>query len=256
MSVTKITIPKVGVLSIENDTAGVPDTTIDSGANVMEVIEDNQKDLDDDEAEFNSDVDSSETEKDDVVEAVEKANESSFMGLLIAQRAREGFGLKKAKSYVSVDAFFKSAEAKAAIETAKAWAEKKGYTLAKNVEGCKNYLGVQFKVKEKAKVAAIMIVFVNKKGKLVFKKFAAIRLGAAKGTESSALASVLGFSRESTEEDVDGDQSDVSVDSQDVDTSESDVDTEEETESDVETEEETEEDFEKSIEAFFKEYNL
>ena len=140
---TKINLPHGLTMSIESDdpttdAAGVPDTTVDSGANVME-CQDNAE-LPEDNASAEYDAAAAETKTDDVTD-VAKANESTFFGLTLYKRATEGFGVKSAFKQLrvaSVDELLQNPKLKSAIDEAKAWAEKHHVHCATKDEVQKN----------------------------------------------------------------------------------------------------------------------
>lgn len=84
----KINITKNGqTISLESDSAGVPDVTEGAGPDLIQLQEDAKKNPSDPNAEFDSNVPStqSETEHDDKPEEAEKANEAMFLGRLFAK---------------------------------------------------------------------------------------------------------------------------------------------------------------------------
>ena len=132
-----IKLPNGYTMSFEStDAAGVPDITKDSGENVMEAQVEQQKPVTDDAAEYDAAHEADTPKETENVQEV-ASTESSFYGLMVAQRALEGFGLKAdKKGYESIDGFFKTPEAKAAMETAKSWLDKQNgkLTLAKTTD--------------------------------------------------------------------------------------------------------------------------
>lgn len=66
------------VISIESDSAGVPDVTEGTGPDLMQLQDDAMASPNEANAEFNAAIDDSAAEKEDNTEAVEKANESFF----------------------------------------------------------------------------------------------------------------------------------------------------------------------------------
>lgn len=132
-----IKLPNGYTMSFEStDAAGVPDITKDSGENVMEAQVEQQKPVTDAAAEYDAAHEADTPKETENVQEV-ASTESSFYGLMVAQRALEGFGLKAdKKGYESIDGFFKTPEAKAAMETAKSWLDKQNgkLTLAKTTD--------------------------------------------------------------------------------------------------------------------------
>lgn len=132
-----IKLPNGYTMSFEStDAAGVPDITQGSGENVMEAQVEQQKPVTDDAAEYDAAHEADTPKETENVQEV-ASTESSFYGLMVAQRALEGFGLKAdKKGYESIDGFFKTPEAKAAMETAKSWLDKQNgkLTLAKTTD--------------------------------------------------------------------------------------------------------------------------
>ena len=126
----KVTLPGGYTLALENvDAAGVPDITQNAGENVLQAEADAQKPVTQEGAEYDA---AAEADKGKEIENVQQvaSQESSFYGLMVAQRALEGFGLKAdRKGYESIEGFFKTPEAKAAMDTAKAWLAKKNGKL-------------------------------------------------------------------------------------------------------------------------------
>lgn len=132
-----IKLPNGYTMSFEStDAAGVPDITQGSGENVMEAQVEQQKPVTDAAAEYDAAHEADTPKETENVQEV-ASTESSFYGLMVAQRAIEGFGLKAdKKGYESIDGFFKTPEAKAAMETAKSWLDKQNgkLTLAKTTD--------------------------------------------------------------------------------------------------------------------------
>ena len=160
MKKTQVDIGNGIRISVESDDpTGIPDTTVNAGPDTIELHEDAQKPADAPAAEYDAE------QHVDTPEDVEKANESTFLGLTIRRRSNEGFGLKTKGQYASAADFFKSPECKAAVETAKAWATKKKWVMATiaDTKGAKGLTNAGFKF-----IAAFGATFayIEAKGKL------------------------------------------------------------------------------------------
>jgi hypothetical protein len=181
-------------LSMESDGV-VPDTTKDAGPDTIKLHEDAQKPENDPNAEYDA------AQHVDVPEDVEKANESTFFGIILKHRSEEAFAKTKG-SFPSAEAFFKSNECKQAIAVAKQWAEKHKLSSASVSEvpeglkklGCstKTMAGLVLAYVVKNNKAYIDVLFKKDNGKVSSKKFAVIKVGEAKkeaGSESTPPAS-------------------------------------------------------------------
>jgi hypothetical protein len=189
------------VISLESSDE-VPDTTTDAGPDTIKLHEDAQKPESDPNAEYDA------SDNVDVPEDVEKANESSFFGVILNRRSIEAFAKVKG-SFPSSEAFFKSNECKAAIAVAKQWGEKKKMSSVSSNEipdnlkklgfAVKNVGGVALACREEKGKLYVDVLFKNGKGKVISKKFAVVKIGSApkkdgkaKGGESkSAVDKVL-----------------------------------------------------------------
>lgn len=134
---TRIILPNGYAISCESeDAAGVPDITQNAGENVMEAHEEAQKPVTDENAEYDAAHEADAGKEIEDIQDVAKANESTFYGLSILNRAaasKEAFGVSKAFSkmkFGSVKEAINSPEIKEALKTAKAWADKKGFKPA------------------------------------------------------------------------------------------------------------------------------
>jgi hypothetical protein len=176
-------------ISLESDDA-VPDTTIDAGPDRIKLQEDAQKPASDANAEYSA------SEYTDVPEDIEKANESTFFGVILKNRSLEAFA--KAKGvFPSADAFFKSNECKAGVAAAHSWLKKhdgspaavgdipeklkqKGSISTKTISG----LVIAYRI-TKGKLHSD-IIFKNKAGKVSVKEFAVVKIGSDKSTASES----------------------------------------------------------------------
>ena len=146
----KVTLPGGYTLALENvDAAGVPDITQNAGENVLQAEADAQKPVTQEGAEYDAAAEAdkgkeienvqqvaSQESENAVVAELARENGSTFYGMHImnaAKKSGEAFGITKAFSkmrFGSVKEAIDSEEVKKAVETAKSWAAKKGYTLA------------------------------------------------------------------------------------------------------------------------------
>jgi hypothetical protein len=199
----KITTNKVDVgngfvISYESSDI-VPDTTTDAGPDTIKLHEDAQKPESDSNAEYDA------SEHIDVPEDVEKANESSFFGVILKRRSVEAFAKTKGV-FPSAEAFFKSNECRHAITIAKQWAEKKKMSsasvndLPENLKklgfSAKSMSGVTIAHREAKGRLYVDILFKNGKGKVISKNFATVKIGSAEkkdkaGESKSAVDKVL-----------------------------------------------------------------
>jgi hypothetical protein len=188
-------------ISIENDNV-VPDTTVDAGPDQIKLYEDAQKPDDSPAAEYDAD------EYVDVPVDVEKANESTFFGVILRRRSQEAFAKTKAV-FPSADAFFKSNECKQGVAVAKNWAEKKKMTFASAADAktAKQKPGIQIKsiggatlsYYTSGKKGFVDIYFKNKNGKTVAKKFAVIKIGSSSESFSQEYFNNILFGLENDE---------------------------------------------------------
>lgn len=145
---TRIILPNGYSISCESeDAAGVPDITQNAGENVMKAEEEAQKPVTDENAEYDAahEADAGK-EIEDVQEVASQEsfagamaimNENTFYGLTQYRRAQEGFGIKDSFSglkYNTEAEMWKDPKVLEAINTAKEWANKKGYSLATKEE--------------------------------------------------------------------------------------------------------------------------
>lgn len=145
---TRIILPNGYSISCESeDAAGVPDITKNAGENVMKAEEEAQKPVTDENAEYDAahEADAGK-EIEDVQEVASQEsfagamaimNENTFYGLTQYRRAQEGFGIKDSFSglkYNTEAEMWKDPKVLEAINTAKEWANKKGYSLATKEE--------------------------------------------------------------------------------------------------------------------------
>ena len=159
----KVTLPGGYTLALENvDAAGVPDITQNAGENVLQAEADAQKPVTQEGAEYDAAAEAdkgkeienvqqvaSQESENAVVAELARENGSTFYGMHImnaAKKSGEAFGITKAFSkmrFGSVKEAIDSEEVKKAVETAKSWAAKKGYTLATvdEINGNKMTLG-------------------------------------------------------------------------------------------------------------------
>ena len=146
----KVTLPGGYTLALENvDAAGVPDITQNAGENVLQAEADAQKPVTQEGAEYDAAAEAdkgkeienvqqvaSQESENAVVAELARENGNTFYGMHImnaAKKSGEAFGITKAFSkmrFGSVKEAIDSEEVKNAVETAKSWAAKKGYTLA------------------------------------------------------------------------------------------------------------------------------
>ena len=146
----KVTLPGGYTLALENvDAAGVPDITQNAGENVLQAEADAQKPVTQEGAEYDAAAEAdkgkeienvqqvaSQESENAVVAELARENGNTFYGMHImnaAKKSGEAFGITKAFSkmrFGSVKEAIDSEEVKKAVETAKSWAAKKGYTLA------------------------------------------------------------------------------------------------------------------------------
>lgn len=146
---TRIILPNGYAISCESeDAAGVPDITQNAGENVMEAHEDAQKPVTDENAEYDAaheadagkeieNVQDVASQESSFAGAMAIMNENTFYGLTQYRRAQEGFGIKDSFSglkYKTEAEMWKDPKVLEAINTAKGWAEKKGYSLATKEE--------------------------------------------------------------------------------------------------------------------------
>ena len=144
----KVTLPGGYTLALENvDAAGVPDITQNAGENVQQAEADAQKPVTQEGAEYDA---AAEADKGKEIENVQQVasqesfagsmaimNENTFYGMTQYQRAQEGFGIRDTFSglkYKTEDEMWKDQTVLNAIDTAKKWAEKKGFELATKEE--------------------------------------------------------------------------------------------------------------------------
>lgn len=168
-----------GVIISFESTDAVPDTTADAGPNQIELHEEAQKNEKDANAEYDASL-----HVDSPIN-VEKANESSFFGVILKHRSNEAFAKVKS-SFQSVGDFFKSNEVKAAVATAKSWAEKKKLSFAsiKDFPEQLKKRGFTPKVINGATVAYLVeknrlyadVLFKNSQGKVTTKSFATVKI--------------------------------------------------------------------------------
>jgi hypothetical protein len=189
-------------ISIESEGVQVPDTTTDAGPDTIELHEDAQKAAGDEGAEYDA------AEEVDVPEDVEKANESTFFGIILKHRTEEAFAKTKGV-FASADAFFKSNECKQAIAAYKQWLEKHAkLSSVSSGEFPDNFKKLGFSSKsingvvliylaEKSKLY-VDVLFKNAKGKVKSKKFAVVKIGDSKkdaSTDSTPPNAKSDFSR-------------------------------------------------------------
>jgi hypothetical protein len=110
------------IMSVESD-AAVPGTAEEAGPDRIKLQEDARKPESDPGAEYDA------SGHLDVPEDIEKANESTFFGVILRHRSSEAFAKTKGV-FPSVDAFFKSGECRQAAAVAKQWIEKHGGAAA------------------------------------------------------------------------------------------------------------------------------
>jgi hypothetical protein len=196
MDANKINLGGGVVMSIENDNA-VPDTTVNAGPDTIKLHEDAQKPENDSGAEYDA------AQHVDVPEDIEKANESTFFGIILKHRSEEAFAKTKGV-FPNAEAFFKSNECKQAIAVAKQWAEKHKLTpaavsdLPENLKklgaSTKSMSGLVLAYSVKNNKVYVDVLFKNAKGKVTGKKFAVIKTGEAKkaaGSESAPAAGAV-----------------------------------------------------------------
>ncbi len=146
----KVTLPGGYTLALENvDAAGVPDITQNAGENVLQAEADAQKPVTQEGAEYDAAAEAdkgkeienvqqvaSQESENAVIAELARENGSTFYGMHImnaAKKSGEAFGITKAfkkMTFASVKEAVNSKEVKDALEAAKAWASKKGYTLS------------------------------------------------------------------------------------------------------------------------------
>ena len=146
----KVTLPGGYTLALENvDAAGVPDITQNAGENALQAEADAQKSVTQEGAEYDAAAEAdkgkeienvqqvaSQESENAVVAELARENGSTFYGMHImnaAKKSGEAFGITKAfkkMTFASVKEAVNSQEVKDALEAAKAWATKKGYTLS------------------------------------------------------------------------------------------------------------------------------
>ena len=146
----KVTLPGGYTLALENvDAAGVPDITQNAGENALQAEADAQKPVTQEGAEYDAAAEAdkgkeienvqqvaSQESENTVVAELARENGSTFYGMHImnaAKKSGEAFGITKAfkkMTFASVKEAVNSQEVKDALEAAKAWATKKGYTLS------------------------------------------------------------------------------------------------------------------------------
>jgi hypothetical protein len=146
----KVTLPGGYTLALENvDAAGVPDITQNAGENVLQAEADAQKPVTQEGAEYDAAAEAdkgkeienvqqvaSQESENAVVAELARENGNTFYGMHImnaAKKSGEAFGITKAfkkMTFASVKEAVNSQEVKDALEAAKAWASKKGYTLS------------------------------------------------------------------------------------------------------------------------------
>lgn len=181
---TRIILPNGYAISCESeDAAGVPDITQNAGENVMEAHEDAQKPVTDENAEYDAaheadagkeienvqDVASQES----FAGAMAIMNENTFYGLTQYRRAQEGFGIKDSFSglrYKTEAEMWKDPKVLEAINTAKGWAEQKGYSLATKEEvqaNAQTFFTQHFRRAGKDKGASTAMSSINKNGKII-----------------------------------------------------------------------------------------
>lgn len=176
------------IFSVEDGNV-VPDTTTDAGPDTIELHEDAQKHGD------NAEYDASEHV--DVPEDVEKANESSFLGVILRKRSVETFAKTKG-AFPNAEAFFKSNECKSAIATAKTWAEKHKVSLASSSDfpekagkmgfNSKTVNGALLGYRVLKGRLIVDIYFKNSKGRVSSKKLATVKIGEGKNQASADSA--------------------------------------------------------------------
>jgi hypothetical protein len=177
-------------ISIESD-AVVPDTTKDAGPDTIKLHEDAQKEGTEPSAEYDA------SEHVDVPEDVEKANESTFFGIILKRRSSEAFAKTKGV-FPSADAFFKSNECKQAIAIAKQWIEKHGGGPASQGDlpdgakkagfTTKSIGGILLTYSVKKNKLYADVVYKNKSGKACTKSFASVKIGGASAESAPAAA--------------------------------------------------------------------
>jgi hypothetical protein len=189
------------VFSVESNSDTVPDTTADAGPDTIKLHEDAQKPESDSNAEYDA------SEHVDVPEDVEKANESSFFGVILKRRSVEAFAKTKGV-FPSAEGFFKSNECKQAIAVAKQWAEKKKMSPAatndvpENLKklgfSAKSMTGLTLAYREAKGRLYVDVLFKNAKGKVISKNFATVKIGSGQtekkdkaGESKSAVDKVL-----------------------------------------------------------------
>jgi hypothetical protein len=166
----------------------VPDTTEEAGPDRIKLQEDAQKPPTDPGAEYDS------SEEVDVPEDIEKANESTFFGIILKNRSLEAFAKTKGV-FPSADGFFKSNECKQGIAAAKSWAEKHKMAFAASGDLPEKLKSRGFAAKAIAGVTLayhlaknklhVDILFKNAKGSVTAKGFATVKIGAAKAEKGS-----------------------------------------------------------------------
>lgn len=175
------------IISVESD-GPVPDTTTDAGPDTIELHENAQKPETDPGAEYDA------AEHVDVPEDVEKANESTFFGIILKHRSKEAFAKTKGV-FPNAEAFFKSNECKQAIGAAKQWAEKHKMSFAGSGDcgdtkkvgfSTKTIAGATLAYLSKKNRLIVDILFKNAKGKVVTKKFASVKIETEKATTSES----------------------------------------------------------------------
>jgi hypothetical protein len=174
-------------ISFESDGV-VPDTTAEAGPDRIKLQEDAQKPPTDPGAEYDA------SEEVDVPEDIEKANESTFFGIILKNRSLEAFAKTKGV-FPNAEGFFKSNECKQGIAAAKSWAEKHKMAFAASGDLPEKLKARGFAAKALAGVTLayhlaknklhVDILFKNAKGSVTAKGFATVKIGAGKAEKGS-----------------------------------------------------------------------
>jgi hypothetical protein len=182
--------------SFESDGV-VPDTTADAGPDRLELQDKAQKPPTDPGAEYNA------SEEVDVPEDIEKANESTFFGIILKNRSMEAFAKTKGV-FPNAEGFFRSNECKQAIAAAKSWAEKHKMSFAASGDlpeklkargfAAKSIAGVTLAYHLAKNKLHVDVLFKNTKGSVTAKGFATVKIGAAKAEKGSESVDQDNFS--------------------------------------------------------------